>query len=343
MKAVSQEISVFMPKPGLTIYDVAAAAKVSATTVSRVLNGSAMVNQATRARVLETITRLGFVPKAEVRARALKQNYRIGILVPFFTAPSFVQRLRGVAAVLPVNYELIIYTINSVDQLDRYLGSLPLTGNLDGLIIMSLPINEDQAQRLTRNALETVLIEYPQSSFNTVEIDDFSGGKMATQYLVHKGHRRIAFLGDTTPPDYAIHPLSLRLEGFRECLRTLDIPLPDSYVRLVPYTFEQSQQAASEFLNLPKPPTAIFAATDLQAMGVLMVARRMGVRVPDDLAVIGFDDLDMAEVMDLTTVRQPLDESGQIAVELLLVRLSNPERSIQHVQLPLVIVERKTA
>ncbi len=315
---------------------------MSASTVSRVLNGSARVNQTTRARVMETISRLGFVPKAEARAWALKQNYRVGILVPFFTAPSFVQRLRGVASTLPANYELVIYTVNSADQLDSYLASLPLTGNLDGLIVMSLPVNDSQAQHLAQNHLETVLIEYPQNGFSTVEIDDIRGGQMAAQYLVDKGHRCIAFLGDTNLPEYAIHPLIQRLEGFRTCLRTLDIPLPENYVHLVPYTLEQSRQAASEFLSLPNPPTAIFAATDLQAMGVLMTAHRRGLRVPDDLAVMGFDDLDMAEVMGLTTVRQPLDESGQAAVELLLGRIATPTRSIRHVQLPLTIIERQT-
>ncbi len=315
---------------------------MSASTVSRVLNGSARVNQATRARVMETISRLGFVPKAEARARALKQHYRVGILVPFFTAPSFVQRLRGVASALPSNYELVIYTVNSVDQLDGYLSSLPLTGHLDGLIIMSLPVNEVQAQYLTQNQVETVLIEYSRSSFSTVEIDDFKGGRLAAQYLVDKGHRRIAFLGDTDLPDYAIHPSNQRLEGFRAYLRSLSIPLPDDYVCLVPYTLEQSRQATKEFLSLPNPPTAIFAATDLQAMGVLMAAHRLGLRVPEDLAVLGFDDLDMAEVMGLTTVRQPLDESGQVAVELLLGRIVTPTRSIRHVQLPLTIIERQT-
>src|SRR5258708_17945765 len=108
---------------------------------------------------MEVIKRLECVPNAEARARALKRNYRIGIVVPFFTAPSFVQRLRGVAAALPTNFELVIYTVNSADQLDGYLTSLPLTGSLDGLIIMSLAITEAQAQHLTRNPLSTLLIE----------------------------------------------------------------------------------------------------------------------------------------------------------------------------------------
>jgi LacI family transcriptional regulator len=331
-----------MPKSPATIYNIAAEAGVSSATVSRVLNGSPKVAQETRLRVMEVVKRLEFVPKAEARARALKRNYRIGILVPFFTAPSFVQRLRGVAAALPTNCELIIYTVNSTDRLDGYLASLPITANLDGLIIMSLGITEDQAQHLSNNRLETVLIEYPQTGFSTVEIDDFHGGKMAAEYLVEKGHRRIGFVGDANLPEYAIHPISQRLLGFRQKLNELRIPLPDDYVRLASYSLEQARQVASELLNLSIPPTAIFAATDLQAMGVMMVARQMGVSIPGDLAVMGFDNLDMAELMELTTIQQPLDDSGRVAVELLLERIMTPTRSLQHVQLPLTIIERKT-
>jgi len=331
-----------VPKVAPTIYDIAAEAGVSPSTVSRVLNGSAKVNKDTRDRIMTVINRLEFVPKAEARARALRHNHRIGILVPFFTAPSFVQRLRGVAAALPAIYELVIYTVNSSDQLDTYLTSLPITGNLDGLIIMSLPITEAQAQHLCHNQLEAVLIEYPQSGFNTVEIDDVNGGRMAAQYLASKGHQRIAFLGDTDLPEYALHPIAQRLAGFRQQLQEFGMPLPDEYVRLAPYSVERARQVATEFLSLPVPPTAIFSATDLQAMGVLMVARQMGLSVPGDLAVMGFDDLDMAEIMELTTIRQPLDESGRVAVELLLGRITTPTRSLQHVELPLTIIERKT-
>jgi DNA-binding LacI/PurR family transcriptional regulator len=332
-----------MPKTTSTIYDIAREASVSSATVSRVLNGSSRVNEKTRNHILEVIKRMGFVPKAEARARALRANYRIGVLVPFLTAPSFVQRLRGVNSALEAtNYEQLIYTINSKKQLDSYLASLPLTGSLDGLIIMSMPINEVQAQLLTQYKLETVLIEYPQSGFNTVEIDDMEGGRMAASYLASKGHTRIAFLGDTNLPEYSIHPITLRLMGFRQRLTELGIPLPDEYVRLASYNLEQARQVAREIFSLPTPPTAIFSATDLQAMGVMMAARQLGLKVPGDLAVMGFDDLDMAEVMELTTIRQPLEESGQIAVELLLGRLETPARSPQHVKLPLTIVERNT-
>ena len=331
----------FTKKP--TIYDVAKRAGVSITTVSRMLNTPDKVNSETREKVLVAIDALGFVPKAEARARAMQRMGRIGVISPFFTAPSFIQRLRGVAATLSTkNYELVIYTVDSNDHLQGYLSSLPLTGNLDGLIILSLPVDDSQVRRLIDHGLPTVLIEYPHPKLNCVEIDDVEGGYVATTYLLGKGHRRIAFLGDTDLPEYSIHPVSLRLSGFRRALKEARIKLPDTFVRLAPYSQEQTRKVAKELLNLPEPPTAIFAATDFQALGVLKAARQLGFNVPDQLAVIGFDDLDIAEYVDLTTISQHLDESGRLAVELLLSHIESPSRPPRHVKLPLTLIERQT-
>jgi DNA-binding LacI/PurR family transcriptional regulator len=327
-----------------TIYDVAELSGVSISTISRVLNSPDKVNPETRARVYRAIDELDFVPKAEARARALSKTGRIGVITPFFTAPSFVQRLRGIAGALSKeHYELVVYTVESLEHLKSYLLSLPLTGNLDGLVIMSLPVVEQDAHRLLEHNLPTVLIEYPYPSLSSVEIDDLAGGRMAGEYLIAKGHRRIAFLGDTDLPEYAIHPVSLRLMGFRMALQEAGIMLPEEFIRLAPYTQAQTVQAASELLKGTEYPTAIFAATDFQALGVLKAARQLGVSVPEQLAVIGFDDLDMAEYADLTTVRQYLDESGRLAVEILLSRIADPSRPAQHIHIPLAIVERATA
>jgi DNA-binding LacI/PurR family transcriptional regulator len=327
-----------------TIYDVAKRAGVSITTVSRILNAPDKVNSETREKVLIAIDALGFVPKAEARARAMQHTGRIGVISPFFTAPSFMQRLRGIAETLsPKNYELVVYTVDSNDHLEGYLSSLPLTGNLDGLIILSLPVDDAKVRRLIDHGLPTVLVEYPHPKLNCVEIDDVEGGHMATAYLLGKGHRRIAFLGDTDLPEYSIHPVNLRLSGFRRALKKARIKLPDSFVRLAPYSQEQTSKVAKELLNLPEPPTAIFAATDFQALGVLKAARQLGYKVPEQLAVIGFDDLDMAEYADLTTISQHLDESGRLAVEILLTQIESPSRPPIHVKLPLTLIERQTA
>lgn len=331
-------------KKNPTIYDVAEYSGSSISTVSRVLNSPDRVSAETRRRVLGAIDALGFVPKAEARARALRLNRRIGVITPFFTAPSFVQRLRGLAGELSKeNNDLVIYAVDSVDRLQSYLSSLPLRGNLDGLVIMSLPVEDAYVSHLLKHNIPTVLIEFPNTRLNSVEIDDVAGGRMVAEYLVAKGHRRIAFLGDTDLPEYAIHPVSLRLVGFRQGLQEAGIALEDEFVRLAPYTLEQTRQAAIRLLNTPSPPTAVFAATDFQALSMIKVARQLGVRIPEELAVIGFDDLDMAEYADLTTVRQHLDESGRLAIELLLAHIADNSRPVQHIKLPLTIIERLTA
>ncbi len=324
-----------------TIYDVAKRAGVSITTVSRMLNDPDKVNAETRDHILAAIDALGFVPKAEARARALRQTGRIGVITPFFTAPSFVQRLRGITnALAKEKYELVIYTVETSAHLENYLASISMTGNLDGLVIMSLPIRDANVPRLT---VPTVLIEYPHPAFSSVEIDDSAGGRLAVEYLIQKGHRRIAFLGDTDLPEFAIHPVSLRLAGYRQAMAAAGLEIRENLIRLAPYTQAQTRQVAAELLSLSEPPTAIFAATDFQALGVLKSARQMGIRVPDQLAVVGFDDLDMAEYCDLTTIRQHLDESGRLAIEILLARIADPTRPVQHIYLPLQLIRRETA
>jgi len=327
-----------------TIFDVAELSGVSISTVSRVINTPEKVNFETRQKVYKAIDDLAFVPQAEARARALRLKGRIGVITPFFTAPSFVQRLRGIAATLSKeNFDLIIYTVDSNNRLQSYLSTLPLTGNLDGLVIVSLPVADADVNRLLEHNLPTVLIEFPHPLLNSVEINDVEGGRMATEYLIKKGHRRIAFLGDSDLPEYSIHPVSFRLKGFRQAIKIANLDIPKEFVRLAPYNQEQARIIAKELLDSPNPPTAVFAATDLQALGVLKAARQMNIKVPEQLAIIGFDDLDMAEYEDLTTICQHLDESGRIAIEILLAHIAENSRPIQHITLPLALKERLTA
>lgn len=330
-------------KKSPTIYDVAEHSGISIATISRVLNTPEMVNPETRSIVLDTIDKLGFVPKAEARARALRRTHRIGVITPFFTAPSFVQRLRGIASLLTASsYELVVYTVDSYDRLQGYFSSIPFTGHLDGLIVISLPIQKKEAQRLIEHGLQTVLIEYFHPELNCIEIDDVYGGIIATQYLLNKGHQRIAYLGDREPHDFELHPAAMRLEGFKQAMKNAGTDVPDEYICLVENTYADTMRATRELLSLPTPPTAIFAAADVQALSALTVARELGLRVPEQLAVIGFDDTDAAAFMELTTICQHLDESGKLAVEMLLHHIVDPSHPVQHVQLPLELVERKT-
>jgi len=328
-----------------TIYDVAKISGVSISTISRVLNSPDKVNTKTRERVMSAIDQLGFVPRAEARARAMRRTNRIAVLTPYFTAPSFVQRLRGVAGALSrANCELVIYTVDSVEHLQAYIASVPILQNLDGLIIISLAIEEKDAHRLYNNGIETVLIESWHAQLNCICIDDLRGGMLAAKHLIDRGHTRIGFLGDIEPPEqYAIHPVKSRLTGSKRALEEAGLSLPRRYVVRASYTQAGLQQAARALLALPRPPTAVFAASDIQAVSIMKVARQARLRIPEDLAIVGFDDIDLAEFMDLTTIRQDLDESGRLAAEILLSKMAEPGRSLQHIDMPLTLIERQTA
>lgn len=329
--------------PHITVYDVSRKAGVSIATVSRVLNTPEQVREATRLRVLAAIDELGFIPQAEAVARARKGVGRVGVITPFFTYPSFVQRMRGISAELADSpYEMIIYPVDSLDRLNGYLAMLPLTKRVDGVVLLSLPLPEQAARRLLDSKLETVLVEYRRAGFSSIEIDDRAGGALAAEYLAGKGFRQIAFLGPAGLPDYSIHPERKRLEGFRQALERMGINLPEMYIEHSSLSVENVRAAVGRLMSLSKPPQALFAANDDLAVRVLRVLREQNLGAPDDLAVIGFDDTDMAELFGLTTITQALDESGRMAAELLKARLADPQRPAQNIELQLRVVARQT-
>lgn len=329
-----------MTKPDPTIYDVAKEAGVSIATVSRVLNFPHRVNATTRNNVINAIEKLGYIPKAESRARALMGSRRIGVLIPFFTEPSFVQRLRGIASVLnKKDYEMVVYPIDSKERSLSYLEILPMRRTLDGLIILSQVFDQTITKRLLDNRLETVTIEFQDPNFTSLEINDVKGGELATQFLIDKGYKRIAFVGGQKTPEFGIDPVKKRLMGYKKAIQTAGLEMPEEY--LIEYAYDHSQ-LLKKLIGFGLP-LAIFAATDLQAIALIKEARILGLRIPQDIAIIGFDNIDMAEFFGLTTVHQPLDESGRIAASLLISRLTNTAQSNQHIELPLKIIQRETA
>lgn len=331
-----------------TIYDVAKEAGVGIGTVSRVLNASEQVNPDTRARVLAAIDTLGFVPKFEALARARKQVGRIGVLTPYFTSDSFVDRLRGIVTALSsLPYELVVYDVNSEAQRDGYLTNLALTNRVDGLIVIGLQLDVATALRLLSNNLPTVVImpasDTAHPALTRIVHDDAVGGQMAAEYLLARGHRRLGYTGDTDVPAFTGTTGDLKLKRFRETLARDGVGLPDAYVGLASFGMEPAREQAHRLLSLPLPPSAIFAGSDTQALGVIRAARERGLRVPEDLAVMGFDDIEHAEAFGLTTIDQQLKESGRRAVEELMAMLEDPERPVQHIDLPFMVKSRVTA
>ncbi len=326
-----------------TIYDVVELAGVSIATVSRVLNTPERVSESSRRKVMAAIDQLGFVPKAEARARGLKASGRIGVITPFFTSPSFTDRLRGVASVLANSrYELIVYTVDTLERLNGYLARLPLTGNLDGLIIISLPLDPEAAQRLIANHVETVLIEYQHPAFSAILVNDHAGGRLAANHLAELGHRRCAYVHFDNLPEYSIHPEIPRLAGYREALAEHGIDLPGEYIRSVPVSRKGIHEELRSLFELPVPPTGLFVPSDDLAIRVIHRARELGLHTPRDISVVGFDDIEIARHVDLTTISQMLCDSGQTAAELLLTGLRTPHHSVKQVHLPVRLEVRGT-
>src|SRR5436190_14212219 len=325
-----------------TIYDVAERAGVSISTVSLALNAPRRVKAETLERVLAAIDELKFVPKSEAVTRARRGVGRLGVIAPFTTYPSFARRLNGVLrATGDQSYEVAVYDQESAATLT--LASLPLTQRLDGLIVMSIPFGDEIADRLVDQNIGTVLVELERPGFSSVTIDDGAGGRMAAKLLLDRGHSRFGFLGERQHDSHGyLLQSNARLNGFRDHLAAAGVELRETYVRRVDHSIAAAGAAADDLLALSEPPTAIFAHDDILAAAILRTARKRGLRIPDDLTVIGFDDSDIADQLGLTSIREPLEESGQIATETLLGELSNPNRSRQHITLRLSLVERET-
>jgi DNA-binding LacI/PurR family transcriptional regulator len=329
-----------------TIRDVAKKAGVGVGTVSRVLNNSQQVSDATRQRVLAVIEELDYAPSAVARRLSLGKALTIAVIVPFFTRPGFSERLNGVVNGLSRSeYDLLIHNIETAEQRAGLFRTHPRREYVDGALVLSLHPYDHEVSHLRRAGVPIVLIdsEHPSlGSFHQVRTDDVRGGRLATEHLLALGHTRIGFVGDVIDNAFNFISSRDRYQGYRQALAAHDLPLRLEYYAEGQHGREEARTLARTMLSLPEPPTAVFAASDTQAVGVLQAARDLGRRVPDELSVVGYDDIELAEIMGLTTVCQQLFESGQRGVELLLAKLEDPEMNPVHETLPIELVPRRS-
>ncbi|GHO99630.1 LacI family transcriptional regulator [Reticulibacter mediterranei] len=327
-----------------TIYDVATLAGVSISTVSLALNAPTRVSTETRRKVLEAVDALGFVPKPEAVARARRGVGRVGVIAPYTSYPSVARRLNGILhAGSQHEQEIVLFDQESAAQTTSpLLSSLPITGRLDGLIVVSLPLDEAAARRLTDLRLPTVLIDTHYSGFDSVSTSDSTGGRLVAEHLVARGHHRFSFLGETQQSLLYVSPAQQRLAGYRAALSEAGYPLSENNVRFTAHGIGPAFEAARHLLSIEQHPTAIFASSDTLAAGALKAAHDLGLAVPGGVAIVGFDDGELAEALNLTTVRQPLEESGRAAMERLLQQLDQPG-TVREVALGLELILRGTS
>ncbi len=330
-----------------TIRDVARKAGVGLGTVSRVLNDSPLVSSATRQRVLNVIAELNYMPSHAARSLSLGKTLTVATIAPFFTRPSVVERLCGIEANLTGSgYHQIFFNVENVERRNECLRDVSRREYADGVLIISLTPHADEIAPILKSHMPVVLIDAEASGLTDVRVDNPYGGYLATQHLIDLGHQNIAYLSDPLqdPLYFDFTSSRDRYQGYCKALNDADIPIrPDNHVWGLHGRYE-ARCLARNLLSRYDRPTAIFAASDTQAMGVLEAARDLSVRVPDELSVIGFDDIDVAEYLGLTTIRQPLFESGARGVELLLEILGSEESYLppKHEMLPIELVVRST-
>ena len=335
------------PAPRVTIYDVADAAGVAISTVSRVLNGSPEVSDATRQRVQAAIETLRFQPQRTARSLAQQSTTSIAVAMPSATSLFYVEILKGVKdEVRERDIDLLLCNLGSQNPyatLQRFLDR----GAVDGLLLVSLPIEGESGERLARMNAPVVLAgtragqDEGAPGFDTLWWDDEAGARRATDHLVALGHTRIGLIS-AHAWSYNATP---RLDGYRAALTAAGLPFdPDLVVtgqalKHAGYSEEAGAEAMETLLALDRPPTAVFAASDVQAFGAWAFARDRGLRVPRDLSIVGYDNLKVSRFLDLTTVDQQMKRVGRQATVRLLDRMADPALPAQfeEIDVPLVV------
>ena len=306
-------------------------------TVSRVLNDSPLVSERTNRRVRTAIEELGYRRNLSARKLSLGRSQAIGVIAPFFTSASVVERMRGVASRLTERgYDLVLFDVEDPRQRDDAFAGFLRPVRVDGAIVISLPLRDEEVAALRRDALPVVLVDTVHPDLPHIAIDDVLGGRLAAEHLLAKGHRHVGFIGDEPRNPFGFTSSEDRRKGFREALgdaRLSEVVGVDGRAA--------AHAAAVDLLVGDDRPSAVFAASDVQAIGVLEAAAELGLNVPEDVAVIGFDDIEMASVLGLTTVRQPLFATGAVAADLLLAQLEDARRDRVRLA-PLEVVERRT-
>jgi DNA-binding LacI/PurR family transcriptional regulator len=327
----------------VTIQDVAREAGVGVGTASRALSGNPHVADDTRAHVQMVAERMGFRPSPIARAFSRGRTHTLEVLVPLVTQHFYVEVLRGIEeALAATEYSLLIRSIERRSDRERILREAELRGRVDGALMVSLNPTRGMIRRLTEAGLPLVLIDAEHLRLASVGVDHAEAAASAVRHLVVLGHRRIALVDRAEDPSAPVYP-DARHRGYRDALFKAGIKPRREYEHVTDFSPQAGAAALRDLLALRNPPTAVFAGSDSQAIGILEAARQAGRRVPDDLAVIGYNDIEVAAYLGLTTVHIPMREMGRYGVDLLLQGIDHPEAPPVRVQLPAELVVRRTS
>ncbi|MGE5250099.1 MAG: LacI family DNA-binding transcriptional regulator [Bacteroidota bacterium] len=325
-------------KRSVTIEDVARKAGVSVSTVSRVLNGKVDVARETQEHVLAVIEEMGYIFNLAARSMRSRRKNLIGLVVPDIRFPYAVEIMKGVnQAIAETSFDLLLYTTGGIQKAgtefrEQHYVSLLSNSLVDGVIVAAASAGEFS----TDAPIVAVDPHVLNADYPSVQATNYRGAKDATEYLIRLGHRRIAFINGR--PE--IQCSARRLKGYQDALVQGGIELDPDLSVDGDFSTETGHERALQLLSMTNPPTAIFASNDQSALGVYRAAEELGVRIPDDLSVVGFDNISEARYMGLTTVDQFLTEMGYVAVQMLIKLINDQPLELQVHKISTRLVER---
>ncbi|SDY04179.1 LacI family transcriptional regulator [Evansella caseinilytica] len=331
----------------VTIYDIAKKTGFSITTVSRALNNYSDVSEKTKKLILQAVDEMGYYPNSIARTLTTKKSWTIGVIFvedlgvgimhPFFSAviESFKKYVEK------FGYDIIFLSRNVGGEEKSYIDHA-LHRGVDGVIIVCSHDDDPEVKKLIESPLQTVVIDLYSNKTSVVYSDNVNGSELAVQYLHSLGHRKIAHIYGHQKTMAGVE----RLKGFLSVVEKLQLNIPDSYIKDGSFfSVDGGMQAMSELLELGDPPTAVFAAGDAMAIGAMKAVEAAGLRVPEDVSIVGFDDIELAQYVTpaLTTIRQNTDLIGQSAAEVLLKQINNKNKVFSAVTIPVELMVRESA
>lgn len=325
--------------------DVAERAGLSVSTVSHVINNTRAVSDDSRQRVRSAMEDLGYKPNALARSLRRRKTNTLGMIVPDSANPFFAEVARAIEdASFAHNYSVILCNSEgNLEKQEAYTNVL-IENRVAGILFVAAGISTELVNDLEQRRVPLVVVdrEVPGVEVDTVMTNHGQGGCLATQHLIDLGHRRIACIAGNSE----VSPSAERVTGYRRSLEDNSLAYDKCLVVKGDFQYESGYEATTQLLALEDPPSAIFACNDLMAVGCISAARQLGLRVPDELSVVGFDDVRLASFTNptLTTIAQPIAEIGALATKMLLERLLDLDTPPRIERLPTVLhVRRSTA
>jgi LacI family transcriptional regulator, repressor for deo operon, udp, cdd, tsx, nupC, and nupG len=325
-----------------TIEDVANQAKVSMATVSRALRGLPNVAPDTRARILAVAQRLQYRADPHASRLAAGKTHAVGMAVPILGRWYFSQVVSGARdSFAAAGYDLLLFQVGSGTERSRFVHEWGvLDKRVDGLLLVDLRLDPEELEAVRSAGTTVASVGDRYDGYPSVTVDNKEAAAKAVQHLINLGHRDIAFIGDTPGPLPFSVPADRRI-GWCNALTNSGIAVRHNLEVPGGFTVDGGHRAMTQLLTQQDRPTAVFACSDEMAMGAVKAVRDHGLRVPQDVSIVGFDDHDLAHVMELTTIRQPVLESGRVAGKLLINAIGG-DKSAPHEVLETELVLRKT-